>query len=115
MDPKRLIEILEQNRDKEFVRRILTPGQYPVLWNKDGSHSTHSMAWDGPDPKTGRSVVYPTVVRLKDGRMVRLDDRSALGYAIENNEIIPFDDPQEAETFSKQYKQWWDQGYRQPE
>ena len=49
MDKKEISKLLEANKHKEFVKRILKPKDYPVLDNKDGSHSTHSMSWGDQD------------------------------------------------------------------
>jgi hypothetical protein len=107
MDLNGIINTIESNKEKEFVGRILMEdGEYPVLNNPDGSHSTHSMAWDGPD-EFGRSYVYPTVVN-SGGVLKRLDDRDAYDYAMENGEFIEFDNPSDADTFSKDYKLYWD-------
>ena len=51
-------DVLEANKDVPFVDRILNPDKYPVQKNKDGSISTHLMAYGESD---GEYVVYPTL------------------------------------------------------
>ena len=100
-----LKETLDKNSDKNFVQRILNPENHGVLKNEDGSHSTHSMAWG--QAGEGKYIVFPTVVS-KDGGLKRLSDREAFKHAAENKEAIVFDNPEEAEWFSKNYKKYWD-------
>ena len=112
MDIQKIIEILEANREKEFVKRILSPNEYPQIPNEDGTLSTHLMSWSGPDEQ-GTSYVYPTII-YRNGRLERLAPQTAYRYARDSKEYIPFTNPNEADSFSKEYKNWWDGGYRQP-
>jgi hypothetical protein len=95
---------LESNTDKKFVKRILNPEKYGRLDNKDGSHSTHSMAWGSVDG--GKYMVFPTVVTI-NGKLKRLKGKEAFKYAVKNKEGIIFDDKKEAAWFSKNYKSVW--------
>ena len=98
------MRILSVNSDKEFVKRILKPEDYPKLKNKDGTVSTHSMGWGTADNK---AYVYPTVVTGKDGNLERLNEKKAWKHAMENREYIEFSDKEYADWFSREYKQVW--------
>lgn len=100
MDQVRMLEILEENRGKDFVERIFNAPDYPVLYNRDGSQSTHSMAWSEAD---GRYFVYPTVV-YEEGEMMRLGPDTAFGRAIRTGDFIEFDNFEDADQFSREYK-----------
>tara|TARA_R110000868_G_scaffold195330_1_gene441023 strand:+ start:1494 stop:1826 length:333 start_codon:yes stop_codon:yes gene_type:complete len=104
MEFDQIAKILIDNKDKNFVKRILTPEEYSTLKNKDGSFSTHSMAWSNDEDT---SYVYPTVVEDENGKLKRLSDKDAYDYAIEHNEYIQFKNPDDADSFSKDYKQYW--------
>lgn len=95
--------ILEKNKDKDFVKRILAPDKYPVITNKDGSISTHLMSWGQSD---NGYFVYPTIINTKEG-LKRLSDDEAWNHAISSKEFIRFDSPEEADWFSKNYKSVW--------
>jgi len=101
----RLTEILSENAQKPFVKRILDKNSYPTLDNKDGTHSTHSMSWSEVD---GKYVVFPTVLLEEDKTLKRYPPRQALDSSLENDDFIAFDTPEEADWFSKSYKQVWD-------
>ncbi len=99
----KLTSILNANKGKNFVKRIIDRDKYPVLDNGDGTHSTHSMAWGEVD---GRYVVFPTVQQEGEG-LVRFGDSEAFGRSMRNGEYIEFADPAEAEWFSHDYKSVW--------
>lgn len=108
VDP-RIHEILEKNKSKDFVKRILRPKEYPKLdmgSDREGNKikATHIMAWGEHE---GRTYVYPTVIHKK-GKLHRISGSNALRYAIQTGENIEFKDPKEADWFSKNYKQVWD-------
>jgi hypothetical protein len=96
-------QILQSNKDKNFVQRILDPTTARPLDRGDGTTSTHSMAWGEAD---GKYYVYPTVVE-QNGELVDISDKDPLGYALKNNEYIEFDSAEEASAFSG------DSGYKQ--
>jgi hypothetical protein len=102
MNEEQLKALLDKYKDKNFVRRMLMKNP-PTLGN-----STHSFEWGEAD---GKYYVYPTVVE-KNGKLVRLSSDEAWDYANKNNELIPFDDPKQAEEFSKHelpaYKQYFE-------
>lgn len=45
MDKKWLLAQLYANQNKNFVKRILNPFQYPTLDLGNGNYATHLMAW----------------------------------------------------------------------
>lgn len=104
-----LYKILDENKNLNFVQRIINPETYPVMPRPDlgeGKVSTHSMAW-GED-KSG-SFVYPEIIfNPKTRELQRLDSKDAINYAITSGELIRFDTPEEAEWFSKNYKKIWE-------
>jgi len=102
MNQLKILEILEANKDKEFVQRVFNAADYPSLPNRDGSESTHSMAWGEVD---GRFFVYPTVI-LQEDQMMRLGPDTAFGHALRTGEFIEFDNMDEADEFSREYKKF---------
>lgn len=100
MDQLKILDILNENKDKEFVKRIMNAESYPALPNRDGSESTHGMAFSQVD---GKFLVYPTVV-YDEETMSRLGPDTALGRALRLDDYIEFETLQEAYEFSKEYK-----------
>ena len=99
----RINDILGKHKDKDFVKRILYKDKYPVINNDDGSVSTHLMSWGETD---GRYLVYPTIVNGKEGlRKLEMDE--AFRHALGSQEYIEFDNPDDADWFSKNYKAVW--------
>jgi len=105
MDDAWLLDILDRNKDKSFVKRIMTPDKYPSLNNPDGTTSSHLMSWASAG---GKFAAFPTI--LYDGKgLKKFDDwREAFGQAQQTGNYIEFDTPEEAEWFSKNYKRYWD-------
>jgi len=97
-------KILEANKNKTFVQRILHKDKYPTLKNEDGSSSTHSMAWSEVD---GKYIVYPTVLYGGGDKMKRFGDKEAVPLAMESGNYIEFDNPEQADWFSREYKSYW--------
>lgn len=103
---KRILSILDENKRKNFVKRIMKPDKYPVINNEDGSVSSHLMGYGEAD---GRYYVYPTIIQSKrKGDLVRLSDDDAWTYSQETGEYIEFDNEDDAAWFSENYKQYWD-------
>lgn len=76
--------LMNRNRNKNFVDRAYNPKLYPQIDNKDGSYSTHRMAYD---PGTAR--VYPTIVQLPGGNLQQLEEGDqAWEYADQTGEYI---------------------------
>ncbi|MFA4834862.1 MAG: hypothetical protein WC749_02155 [Dehalococcoidia bacterium] len=104
--PEYIGQILNQNKDKNFVQRILTPDTSPVLvdYAGPGTHGTHLMA---SGEYGGKGIVYPEIIQGKDGNLKRLDRKEAGDYAIKNKEYIEFPTSEQAESFGKNYKRVW--------
>lgn len=105
MDDKWINDILQKNKNKSFVKRILRTDNYKPLDNGDGTTSTHSMAYGNAD---GKYYVYPTVMMTRDGSLKRFSDDEAWSAAHEKGNVIEFDDEAQAKFFSKNYKRAWD-------
>lgn len=104
-DIDKINSILNVNAQKNFVQRILTPDQFPTLDLGDGNYATHKMAWATVD---GKPIVYPTIIyQAGMNQLVPLDENSALNYALQSGEYIPFDNTADADWFSKNYKKVW--------
>lgn len=97
-----LKEVLNSNQHKRFVQRINDPNR-KSLKNKDGTHSTHSMAWGEAN---GKFLAFPTVVE-HEGGLKRLSNEDAWNNAIKNKESIEFKTAEEAAWFSENYKSLW--------
>jgi hypothetical protein len=111
-------ETVEQNKDKEFVQRIINKNQgvqqltvesKPIKL-ADGSEiktspswATHLMAYAEAD---GKYYVYPEIVN-QGGKLVRLGRDEAFDYAMKTGEFIEFDTEKEAAYFGENYKQLW--------
>jgi hypothetical protein len=105
-----ILSVLSSNSDKNFVKRIMKPDDYPKLYDNPGGYlgkaSTHSMAW-GED-EHGNAYVYPTVIQNSEGELQRLSDEEAWKHAVITNERISFGkDKEKASRFSKNYKKVW--------
>lgn len=97
--------ILDANKDKNFVDRIVNKDNYPTLDLGDGNYATHQMAWGESD---GKYLVFPTVVYDKNtNTLKKLQDKEAFDYAVKNNEFIEFDNQEDADQFSREYKSVW--------
>ena len=100
MDQLKILEILNENKGKDFVNRILNAVSFPTLPNRDGSESTHGMMFSEVD---GKYIVYPSVV-YDEEVMARLGPDTALGRALRTEDFVEFDTIQDAYEFSKEYK-----------
>ena len=106
MDIESIKRILSANKEKQFVQRILTPEKYPKLDLGNGQYASHLMSWGQVGNKY---VVYPTV--LPEGKGLKQHDpRGAWEIVKQNGEYIVFDTPEEADLFSRMYKQYWNTG-----
>ena len=86
--------------EPEFIDRINNPDKYPVLWNKDGSYSTHQMAAE-VDEK-GNWFVFPTIVRLPSGELYQFKDSSqAMDYNLRTGNFIPMKNKKEAISYAE--------------
>ena len=113
MNQLKILEIINKNKDKEFVYRLLNAKDLPTLPNRDGSTSTHGLMWKrrirtvpyAKGKKKTTYIVYPTVV-LAEGEMMRLGPKTAFSRAVEYGDFIEFDNWQDADEFSKEYKKF---------
>jgi alkylated DNA repair dioxygenase AlkB len=100
--------ILQQNRGKNFVQRILNPDLYPKLRNSDNTVSTHKMAWVEDN---GKYYVYPTIYPDENNPSFLIDESktplAAWARAKETKDFIMFNTPTEADWFSQHYKDVW--------
>ncbi len=110
MDISKIQGILESNKNKNFVQRILTPNDYPTLDLGGGNYATHKMSYSSIDTKEGKKfIVYPNIIHYPQAKnLISLNPDIAMKYAISSGEYIPFDNEKEAEWFSKNYKKVWD-------
>ena len=97
-----LMAVMNQNKDKSFVNRILNPQNSPVL-KHDGGIATHRMAWTEAD---GRYFAFPTVLLEGNGQLKDYGN-SAWDAVRKTGNYIEFKNPQEADFFSKRYKGAW--------
>ena len=103
MELNQIEKILQDNKTKNFISRIVDPSQ--KLQNEDGSVSTHSMSYGEAD---GKFFVFPTVIDDGSGELKRLSGDDAWGNAMEKGEFVEFDNEQDASEFSMEYKKYWD-------
>jgi hypothetical protein len=100
MSKKLVSSILEANKKKDFVQRILEPNKYPVKKNEDGTISTHLMAYGEVD---GKTIAYPTLFYDKENKSLYRPDKPIL-EALKTKNFITFKNAQEAEWFTQNYK-----------
>jgi hypothetical protein len=96
------IDLLRQNKDKDFVNRILNPGIAPagIPWEGD-STASHQMAAEVDDK--GNWYVFPTIVN-RGGKLEAMPLYDAMDYAIKTGEYIPMPDKESALDLSENYK-----------
>lgn len=110
-DSDRILQILNANNSKRFIKRILQPFGAPVaIDDEDPSRvMTHKMSWGDSD---GKYYVFPSVMEdLKTGELVNYG-KDAFIEALRRRDFIKFDNPEDADWFSRNYKTYWeDIGY----
>jgi len=101
MSPEWLAELLEANKNKDFVQRIINPSNYPTMELGPDAYGTHktSHVTEG-----NKAIVYPHIIH-RAGKLELLDRNSAYEYARKNNEYLEMT-PAEAEWFGKNYKSY---------
>lgn len=103
MDTK---SILDANKGKPFVDRILNPKAYPALPLGNGDVATHKMSYAEAD---GKFYAFPAV--QYDPKTKKLTDLSeapdfgAFKSAMKTGDVIPFKTEQEAKLFTEHYKE----------
>jgi hypothetical protein len=95
--------ILDQNKNKDFVQRIMNPQSSPSLNTGDGEMSTHNIK---VEPYQGKYYAFPTIQRQGNGLVDK--GKNAFFDAMNSGEYIEFNTPGDAEWFSKNYKQIWE-------
>ena len=102
--------ILEQNKDKSFVKRILTynPDTSPYLDLGNGNRATHLMSWGEGD---GKYYVFPTVLMTKEGKLKNYG-KDAWNHVSKTGNYIEVDDAETADWLSKNYKLIWPENWR---
>ena len=105
-DKLKIMSILRQYADRNFVKRIAEPDKYPKLELDKDNYATHKMSYS----QVGDSfIVYPKVIHdEKTNTLKELPHNEAIDHAFQNNEFIHFDKEDEADWFSKNYKKVWD-------
>ena len=96
--------VVDGNKGKDFVDRIIDPSTHKPITNEDGSLSTHSMAWGEAN---GKFRVFPTVMKYGNG-LKRFESDAAWRLATELGNYIEFDTKEEADRFSREYKTYWE-------
>jgi len=99
-----IMEIMQRNKDKNFVQRVMNPTIFPHIKNEDGSVSTHLMASSEAD---GKHLVYPTILQDKSGKLTQREGDEAFDAAHKAGEFIEFDSAEEADWFARNYKHLW--------
>jgi len=97
---KKNLQILKNNKDKPFVKRVLNPDNKYI--EKDGQKATHFMSAEIDDQ--GQAWVFPMIV-IQDGQLVEFDDPfEAMEYNKSKDNAIQFKNIEEADRFSRTYK-----------
>jgi hypothetical protein len=104
--------ILRDNSAVPFVKRILLPFKAPVAIDPTDPQKkrvmTHKMAWGEAD---GNYYAYPTVMPDENGNLKDYG-KQAFDEAIKRRDFLKFNKPEEADNFTKTYKDYWKQiGY----
>lgn len=111
-DLSRLRALLEANKSKNFVQRIIDPSKYPSYDFGEGVTGTHRMGWaSGGEKGNERYYVYPNIIQRTEGaELENLEDDkwTAFDHAMTTGEYLEFNSPEEAEWFTKNYKKYWD-------
>ncbi len=109
-DREKYTQLLKQNKDKNFVQRILNPKLSLEGWAGPGTSGTHAMSYSGD--KDGGFYVYPEIIydpktdKLK--YFGKKNRKAAFDHALKTGEFIRFDNEEEAEKFgSYGYKAAW--------
>ncbi|MBU2249371.1 MAG: hypothetical protein KKD77_21665 [Gammaproteobacteria bacterium] len=103
MDVSEIIKILNANKSKNFVDRIINKENYPVIDLGNGDYATHLMSWE--EDNKGY-YVYPNIL-YENGKLVQRTGAEAVKAAKKAGEFIKFDNPTDADSFSKEYKKVW--------
>jgi len=103
---KWLEDVMSRNAEKKFVKRFNQPEvDRESIDNGNGSFSTHSMSHEVDGE--GQWSAFPTVEDYGGG-MERYELRHAQQLARQTGNEVLFDNQDDAEFFSKNYKRLWE-------
>lgn len=95
------LKILQKNKDKPFVKRILKPDNKYV--KVKGMKATHLMAAEIDE--NGNAWAFPTLVKDKNGKLIKFNDAfEAMEYNKKKGNAIQFKSIKEAVQFTQNYK-----------
>mgnify|MGYP005720308393 FL=1 len=83
----------ESYNNLSWMKRALNPNT-PMTENRESIRSTSREY-------KGKEILYPTV-RMIGGNLKKLSDQQAFRMAIQNQDFIEFDTPEQATRFSKE-------------
>ena len=104
---EKIQKILEANKDKDFVKRIIDwddGEEQPSIDMGKGMRGTHMMATAEAD---GVHYAYATIQRDAEGNLEQLDPQLAFERAMAQGEVIGFKTEEEADDFARNYKVVW--------
>ena len=106
---------MRDNSAIPFVKRILFPYQAPVTLDPDDPKKqrvmTHKMEYKTAD---NAAYAYPRVMVDETGQL-RDYGANAFNEALRRKDFIRFNTPEQADQFTRLYKQYWKQIGYQPE
>ncbi len=99
-------DVLQQNKDLNFVQRLYNKDQYPTIKNEKGGYSTHRMA-------SSDNLAYPTIIYDSETKKLKqLSGEEARQHALKTGEFIEFSNPYQANDFANNgYKRSFPKGY----
>lgn len=100
-----ILDILNRNQEKNFVKRILAPENYPSLDLGEGNSATHMMS--DAEMAPNKHIVYPMVVQSGD-QLEKLSSEDAYQYAVKTGEYLSFTSADQASWFAQNYKKVWE-------
>jgi hypothetical protein len=80
--------VLNANKHIDWVKRLYEPNAPSIQVPGEKYRSTHLMADDG------KGYVYPTIVRLPNGKLQKLSEDQAYDYAKKTNTGVQLPQPQ---------------------
>ena len=108
----RIRNVLESNKNKNFVQRMLRPKDYPTIatpegFGPKGSTSTHLMSQGYTTDESGKKtyIAYPMIFQDNESKSLYFKSKKdAAKEAIKRGEFIQFDSEKEAVWFTQNYK-----------
>lgn len=97
-------EVLEANKSKNFIKRILDFKSAPApLPDEAGRKQTHRMSAEYLGEKGTVPAAFPLVIE-RGGKLVKLSKSEAADHARKTGEYVAFKDIKSADQFSRSYK-----------